>query len=464
MKITRLKIQNFLGIRHVDLPLGEINLVCGVNGSGKSSLQNAIRLGFTGSLPRISLKKHMDALVNDAGKQAEILIEGDPGASVTIDRNSKAKGLMSPDDAPWWAHALTDMHYLASLNATELRQALFNAVGNVTTDEIEKRLKAGGADMALVEKIKALLVNFEAAEKEAEARAKAARAEWKGITGETYGEVKAEGWEYDPGPKVEDLRKLAGEYAKRAEFANVAFDEVEKQEAIVARLKAELAVAESTFTCRECGAVNEPDKEGGSQVAHNLKEHEPALEFVRKAYANRKRDLEEADMAARELKILEDGAQTVTERAGAAHELAKGWTSIKALLSPDGIPAQLLDPALSEINARTLASAQITGWGQVQIHADMEITYGGRSLALCSESERWRADAMLCEAVAYVTGECFLLFDRVDVLGVEQRAVLLNWADDLAQDGHQVVLCSTLKSKPQLDGINVWWLKNGETA
>ena len=170
MKIIRLKIQNFLGIRHVDLPLGEINLVCGLNGSGKSSLQNAIRIAFTGALPRISLKKHLDELVNDAGKQAEITIEGDPGASVTIDRNSKAKGLMNPDDAPWWAHALTDMHYLASLSTTELRQALFNAVGNVTPDEIAKRLERGEADMALVEKIRGLLVNFEAAEKEAEAK------------------------------------------------------------------------------------------------------------------------------------------------------------------------------------------------------------------------------------------------------------------------------------------------------
>ncbi|MGK9630576.1 hypothetical protein O6383_24315, partial [Salmonella enterica subsp. enterica] len=73
-------------------------------------------------------------------------------------------------------------------------------------------------------------------------------------------------------------------------------------------------------------------------------------------------------------------------------------------LSPDGIPGEMLAEALGPMNARLGASAVAAGWSIPQITADMEITGDGRPYALLSESEKWRADAMIAEAVSYLSG------------------------------------------------------------
>ena len=66
-------------------------------------------------------------------------------------------------------------------------------------------------------------------------------------------------------------------------------------------------------------------------------------------------------------------------------------------LSPDGIPAELLAEALGPINDRLHSNDGLAEWEPVVIHSDMRITYGLRDYALISESEKWRADAMIAE-------------------------------------------------------------------
>lgn len=58
MKITAIKTQNFIGARDVDVKLAKpICLFAGKNFSGKSSLQEAVRMALTGESVRVSLKK-----------------------------------------------------------------------------------------------------------------------------------------------------------------------------------------------------------------------------------------------------------------------------------------------------------------------------------------------------------------------------------------------------------------------
>ncbi|MBK8117477.1 MAG: AAA family ATPase [Candidatus Accumulibacter sp.] len=60
MKITAIKTSNFLGSRDVDVKLAKpICLFAGKNFSGKSSLQEAVRMALTGESVRVSLKKEL---------------------------------------------------------------------------------------------------------------------------------------------------------------------------------------------------------------------------------------------------------------------------------------------------------------------------------------------------------------------------------------------------------------------
>ncbi|MFX5611511.1 hypothetical protein ABTD85_24050, partial [Acinetobacter baumannii] len=64
------------------------------------------------------------------------------------------------------------------------------------------------------------------------------------------------------------------------------------------------------------------------------------------------------------------------------------------------------------------------------------ITAGGRAYGLLSESEQWRTDAMIAQAVAQVTGLRILMLDRFDVLDLPGRSDAINWLHSLAEEGH----------------------------
>lgn len=571
MKIASLKISNFLGLRHLDVALRELNFVAGLNASGKSSLENAIRLAFTGDLTRVDLKKDIGKLVTEGAKEATIVIDGDPGGNVTITASGKATGLQNPENVPWFAYALTNQTYLSSLEPMGLRRVLFEMSGGTAKAEIVKRLIQGGGDPALVTSLDALLVNFEAAEKEAGSQATQARGEWKGITGETYGEVKAETWKavkpaVPPQPEdrelflqtaVDELRQsIADAKAAAGQRANLEKALVQAQELAGLVERREIAVAAAlrlvdehkgivsdlegkaagkgmpdplaVEACPECGSVlcvmppnlpaqpaitligkeayDEANKAKPDPKAKlKLAEQQKALTMLENSHRNAVRDRDAAVMAAARVTTLRDQLEDLpgpggqgtaehelakainaleahltewkhytdatkavreadgkTERASRTHKTAVAWAKLKELLSPNGVPAQFLDGVLTKMNDRMRTSADRTKWSQVQIHADMSITFGGRSRGLCSESEKWRCDAMLTEAIGYLTAECFLMLDRLDVLHPDQRGVCLEWCDKLVTEGVQIMLFATLKGKPELQGVNVVWLDKGE--
>ncbi len=141
------------------------------------------------------------------------------------------------------------------------------------------------------------------------------------------------------------------------------------------------------------------------------------------------------------------------------------WTQIADALSPDGIPGELLAEALEPINERLRENATMAEWEPVVIHADMRITYGDRDYALISESEKWRTDAMIAEAVSHLAGVKLLVLDRFDVLDLKGREDLLYWLDGMATDGDidTALIFGTLKALPALNFANIeaHWIDNG---
>lgn len=235
-----------------------------------------------------------------------------------------------------------------------------------------------------------------------------------------------------------------------------------------------------------------------------LPEYENALALLQRSVANGKRDLEAAQRAAEQLKEL-DGLkanadtsaaeakvaeltekrngwqadadkyrevaekysrrQALIEQVAKLHQDVLGWTHIADALAPDGIPGELLAEALGPINERLHDSAGIAEWEQVVIHSDMRITYGLRDYALISESEKWRTDAMIAEAVSFLAGVKLLVLDRFDVLDLKGREDLLYWLDGMATDGEieAALVFGTLKALPALNfaTIEAHWIDNG---
>jgi hypothetical protein len=99
------------------------------------------------------------------------------------------------------------------------------------------------------------------------------------------------------------------------------------------------------------------------------------------------------------------------------------------------------------------------------VDGDMTITAGGRLYALLSESEKWRVDAMIAEAISHLSGVKLLVLDRVDVLDFVGREDLLYWLDGLAEDGEieTALLFATLKALPAAlpDSAAAVWIENG---
>lgn len=267
----------------------------------------------------------------------------------------------------------------------------------------------------------------------------------------------------------------------------------------------------------ELKAYSAPDGVRDEEAAAALPALLRSRDLLRSAVANDRRDLDAAKAAAAELKALTEGGQPAapkqsdmddaatqladlkTRRAAAVADMDKlqaaerankeavkktadaaghhadvaAWDALAAALAPDGIPGQMLAEALNPINARLTQSALDAEWLRVGINADMSISClvpGGeeRPYALLSESERWRVDAMVAEAISHQSGLKLLVLDRFDVLDAQGRTDLLAWLDVLAQNGEveTALLFGTLKALPTglPQSVAAEWINNGHVG
>ena len=305
-------------------------------------------------------------------------------------------------------------------------------------------------------------------------------------------------------PKAPGEFLLRGLASVTAEFVELTCNhpEVEWDSSLLNRAAAHLAEYRKLHGEPVVGdAPAQPDAEAVAK----LPEYEKALALVQSSVANDKRDLAAAEQAAAKLKELDEEAvetidleplqakvaeltekrdgwradadkyravaeqaarrQVVIDQAAALHADVLAWTDIADALAPDGIPGEILAEALGPINDRLHVSAGFAEWEQVVIHSDMRITYGLRDYALISESEKWRTDAMIAEAVSFLAGVKLLVLDRFDVLDLKGREDLLYWLDGMAEDGdiETALLFGTLKALPaQLpETVAAYWIENG---
>lgn len=175
--------------------------------------------------------------------------------------------------------------------------------------------------------------------------------------------------------------------------------------------------------------------------------------------------LHKAALRAIESKLSDlDAAAGKTERAAAAHAEVKGWSAVATAMSPDGIPAVLLARALDPINAALANQAAAAGWKIPAIERDLSLSYGGRQLGLCSESEQWRANLLFTLVVAIASDVRLLAVDRFDVLDPVARGDAIDYLESLTFDQvlDTAIVSGTFKAPLTLDGVDTVWLDRGE--
>lgn len=388
MRITKLEITNFQGLRHAALDVSApVLLVAGHNGAGKSSLLDAISHAFTGKPGRVAQKQHIGQLITEGAKKGEARVEWlDESGEVQACGIALPSGKGSPlADSPFLPFVL-DASRFAALDAKDRRRVPFDLSGaSASPAEVGKRLEVKGIDLALFEKVKPLLRSgFPAAVEQAKAYASEARGAWKAVTGENYGSDKANGWEPELLATVvtEDQVAEAGKnlqlleddlaeaqqalgaskqarqaadcraqrIAKLRELVDLeprrrnklSTDEQNQDEWSEKVMAAELAssgsVPHQPLTCPHCqGAVDlqagalvvhqPPEKIADAEAAKRLPEYREYLASAQRAVANSQRDLDECLAAAEQIKALE----TESADAPSAEAIANGEQAINEL-------------------------------------------------------------------------------------------------------------------------------------
>ena len=569
MKIHRVEVQNYLGARAVNLALNApVLLVAGKNGAGKSSIQEAVRHALAGDAARVALKKDYRALITEGADAGYATVATDDGECSIVLPSGKGVHAADHPALPF----VLDPHRFAQMPADDRRQFLFGLFGlSADGEAVLASMRARGADMAKFEQVRPLLrASFDAAAKEAQAKARDAKAAWKTATGgETWGKDKAAAWaaprpaetysveqvraaedllketdaeieatnqqigerraaakqRADAEARVSDLRAKAGRLPALRE--KLARDEAELAEwsAKLSKLPPKGGAHQKHLGCPCCGVALMLGGDG-ELVEYQLPEHgavsaevetqrtqqQQGVDLFERSVKNDLRDIATAEAAAAELasaeKILADtapgyaeaaeaklaelkadrkarndtlqamcaanksahDADALTKKAAAHHADVLAWLAIADALAPDGIPAELLAAALQPINDCMAAGAIDAEWAPVRITEDMEIvevldSTNHRLYRLLSESEQWRADALIGAAIAELSGLRLLMLDRFDVLDSKGREDALFWLDGMAQDGKidTAIVSGTLKSLPSglPETIQPVWIEGG---
>lgn len=581
MRITSLTVNNFLGTRDVEVQLTKpITIFAGKNGAGKSGLAEAIRMALVGESVRVSLKKDYSQLVSEGQERgfAEVGIDGTKHVFVTIPdgKSTPAAEYVAPTALPY----VLDAQRFAKLPSDERRKFMFGLMGLAAGGAgVKKRLSDKGCDAKHIEAIIPMLrAGFDSACKEAQGKARDFKTEWRAITGETYGEKKAETWAVEAGTydaealaKVEKqaldlvstiaeanqcLGSLQADFKRHTDSAQ-RLAELKAKSAKQSQIESKLLLDETELTSwetkveetkrlaanvqrvglihdlaralklvetvnelptspalikyeSEFGAVDTVPAQPNAEAVAKLAEYEKALQLMKNAVVNDKRDLADSVAATKaiaeidamgpapdkaeieaakshlhELTVLHEicikevaaiksvesasaMAAKKTSSARTAHESVSAWIEIADMLAPNGIPSEMLAEAIGPLNSRLAVSSGVAEWAYVTIDKDMQVLASDRPYALLSESEQWRVDAMIAEAISHLSGLGVLVLDRFDCLDLKGREDLIAWLDVLATDKEieSALIFGTLKSQPSglPDTFASFWIEDGVVA
>lgn len=218
------------------------------------------------------------------------------------------------------------------------------------------------------------------------------------------------------------------------------------------------AIAESKAAAQEVESIK--GEEDSAFDADKLQRARDSVQQLKDLIAKLRADFKALEDLKREAaKVTEK-----TTKAAEAHATVKAWNAAGDALAPDGIPGELLNDALAPVNQSIGVLAGMCGWSKAEVSTDMTITYGGRLYGLCSESEKWRADALIALAIAQISQLRLVMLDRFDVLDSKSRQRLLGMLLKLDQLGAMdtMIIAGTMKQPmPPHASYESVWITNG---
>ncbi|QOJ19518.1 MAG: AAA family ATPase [Gammaproteobacteria bacterium] len=364
MKINKISSFGNVAVRNAEINLrAPIALICGSNRAGKTSLRNGIIHALTGKTDTVSLKKDWPLLINkhDNNLIGYTLVNFDDDKTACINLHNGVHELKTPlhSALPY----VLNPSLFGSITPDERRSLLFD-LGNLRSDgsEVKQKLLDRGCDPAKVDQVLPFLKSsFDSAAKHAEENVKQARANWKAVTGEIYGDKKAEGWKAPQPPAIDNVSKeevsdyllkidaeldaanqelgklqaqFNGAAARNAEIVRLRtehekFDRIrtkldkDRQEVAMWMVKVDdtRLIANGSkpgaisCSCPSCGTELVFDGEklierggdlhGDEDAAMNLKTYEATLELLKKSVASGERDLVTATAAGERIAVME---------------------------------------------------------------------------------------------------------------------------------------------------------------
>lgn len=194
MKIEKISVHNIIAARTADIQLDNpVNMICGSNEAGKSSIYEAIIHAFTGESTRVG-NKEIKHLVNDNDTVGYCYVEwdGDKRASITLPNGAHEIKQQIHSALPYVLNPA-----LFSSAPEDVKRGLIIEITRTKRDlpSIKKKMLELGCNEKKTESVLPFLVSgFSNAQKQAIENTKDARSSWKATTGEVYGDKKAVTW------------------------------------------------------------------------------------------------------------------------------------------------------------------------------------------------------------------------------------------------------------------------------
>lgn len=194
MKIEKISVHNIIAARIADIQLDNpVNMICGSNEAGKSSIYEAIIHAFTGESTRVG-NKEIKHLVNENDTVGYCYVEwdGDKRASITLPNGAHEIKQQIHSALPYVLNPA-----LFSSATEDVKRGLIIEITRTKRDlpSIKKKMLELGCNEKKTESILPFLVSgFSNAQKQAIENTKDSRSSWKTTTGEVYGDKKAVAW------------------------------------------------------------------------------------------------------------------------------------------------------------------------------------------------------------------------------------------------------------------------------
>ena len=436
MRITEINATNYLSHRALSIaiePDTRVLLIAGPNGAGKSAVGQAVQLALTGEPVRgLELKNQLGQLIRQgetAGSVSVALTDGDVvevGGEYVYTVNLKsgtrtAKAMSEGGTPPTIPVLALDPAEFLRLDMKARQKEMFRLAGvRMSTTDIEKALLDAGHDAERVTRAcKYLRLGFEAAVKEAREAATEARGAWKALTGETYGEVKADTWRAPvektaPGGSIDELRtqledaKAAVEKARERHHKIQAAEEATRSVTKLTEAANGLREARARVTIAEreaADAAAEVDRANkAAEYRGGVSEPCPACGVVLMRDGSGRlieakdvpRSMEEINAAKAALELARKNADVATQRLNQARRaVADGEAAGEALKS---MPERPTEEAI-EASKRAFNVAQAT-LSSVQVDYDLAVR--DQDAAAHAEALTEQAKARHLDVTAFV--------------------------------------------------------------